>query len=94
MDLQTPYLVLRTNFDFLDNLLDLPNNLGRIMSNALAILIIFCFLLGVIFAIIGAIKWITGRDERGGKKAIVRGIVLIILSLVGGSIGISVVTFS
>ncbi|HUT81147.1 MAG TPA: hypothetical protein VMZ29_08085 [Candidatus Bathyarchaeia archaeon] len=94
MGLRIPSYFIETKLDFLDNLLDLPNNIGRIMSNAAAILIILCFILGTILAIIGLIKWATGWDDRGGKKSIVRGVILVILSLVGGSVGITVISFT
>ncbi len=79
---------------FLDSLKDIPNNFATIFSNAVAFLITICFALGVILAIIGAIKWATGWDERSGKKTIVKGIVLIALSLIAGSLGIGIATLT
>ena len=79
---------------FLDSLKDIPNNFSTIFSNAVAFLIAICFALGVILAIIGAIKWATGWDERNGKKTIVKGIVLIALSLIVGSLGIGIATIT
>ncbi|MHA1221047.1 MAG: hypothetical protein ACTSQB_04870 [Candidatus Heimdallarchaeota archaeon] len=79
---------------FLDQLQDLPNNFERIISNAIAYLIAACFTLGVILAIIGVIKWATGWDDRGGKKTVVKGIVLIGLSLLGGGVGITITSFA
>ena len=78
---------------FLDNILDIPNNFGRIFSNTIAILVTVCFTVGVILAIVGAIKWATGWDNKGGKKTIVKGIFLIGLSLLGGGVGVTVTTF-
>ncbi len=80
--------------DFLDSLENIPNHFATIFSNAVAFLIAVCFALGVILAIIGAIKWATGWDERTGKKTIVKGIVLIALSLISGSLGIGIVTLT
>ncbi|MBN1330644.1 MAG: hypothetical protein JXA54_14315 [Candidatus Heimdallarchaeota archaeon] len=94
MGLRIAKYFLKSNLDFLDNLRDLPNNISRIMSNAIAILIVLCFILGVIFSIIGIVKWVTGRDDKGGKKSMIRGVILIIFSLVGGSIGVTLVPFS
>ncbi len=79
---------------FLDSLKDIPNNFSTIFSNAVAFLIAICFALGVILAIIGTIKWATGWDERSGKKTIVKGIVLIALSLITGSLGVGIVSLT
>jgi len=79
---------------FLDSLNDIPNNFSTIFSNAVAFLIAICFALGVILAIIGTIKWATGWDERSGKKTIVKGIVLIALSLIAGSLGVGIVSLT
>ncbi|MEA2070136.1 MAG: hypothetical protein U9O98_02500 [Asgard group archaeon] len=68
--------------DLINNLGDLPNQLSTIINNAIAFLLALCFALGVILVLIGAIKWATGWDERSGKKTIVKGVVLIIFSLV------------
>ena len=68
-------------------LLSLQNNVGRIFSNAAAFLVTLCFSIGLILAILGIIQWATGWDERNGKKSIVRGVILIGVSLlVGGGI--------
>ena len=56
-----------------------------IFSNAIAFLIAICFAIGVVLAIVGTIQWATGWDERGGKKTVVKGIVLIGISLISGS---------
>lgn len=80
--------------NFLDSLEDIPNHFATIFSNAIAFLITLCFALGVVLAIIGAIKWATGWDERGGKKTVVKGIVLIALSLIVGSLGIGIATLT
>ena len=79
---------------FLDNLLDLPNNFTRIISNAAAFLIAICFALGVVLSIVGAIKWATGWDDKGGKKTVIKGVVLIAISLVAGGTGITIATFT
>ncbi|NHJ47125.1 MAG: hypothetical protein FK733_04985 [Asgard group archaeon] len=93
MNLRIPNQLLILN-GFLDNLRDIPNNIGRIFSNAAAFLIAVCFGLGVILSIVGAIKWATGWDDKGGKKTVVKGIVLIAISLVAGGVGVTVVTFT
>ncbi|MFW9924810.1 MAG: hypothetical protein ACFFDW_16130 [Candidatus Thorarchaeota archaeon] len=69
----------------MDNISDIPNNLKTILSNAIAYLIMLCFAIGVILCVVGAIQWATGWDERAGKKTIVKGVVLIALSLISGS---------
>ncbi|NHJ32904.1 MAG: hypothetical protein FK732_08580 [Asgard group archaeon] len=79
---------------FLDKIKDLPNNFTRIFSNAVAFLIAICFALGVVLAIVGAIKWATGWDDKGGKKTVVKGIVLIAISLVAGGTGLTIATFA
>ncbi|MGC9780158.1 MAG: hypothetical protein HZR80_13015 [Candidatus Heimdallarchaeota archaeon] len=78
----------------LDKLKELPNNFATIISNAIAFLVAICFALGVVLAIVGAIKWASGWDDKGGKKTIVKGIFLIALSLVAGGTGISIVLFT
>ena len=68
----------------IDNIKDVPNNIQTIISNAIAFLILICFAIGVVLAIVGAIQWATGWDERAGKKTVVKGIVLIAISLLAG----------
>ncbi len=85
-------LILDLN-NFLDKIKDLPDNFTRIFSNAVAFLVAICFALGVVLAIVGAIKWATGWDDKGGKKTIVKGIVLIGISLIAGGTGLTIVTF-
>ena len=80
--------------NFLDKIKELPDNFTRIFSNAVAFLIAICFALGVVLAIVGAIKWATGWDDKGGKKTVVKGIVLIAISLIAGGTGITIVTFT
>jgi len=80
--------------DFFESLQDIPNHFATIFSNAVAFLITICFAIGVVLAIIGAIKWATGWDERDGKKTVVKGVVLIALSLIGGSLGIGIATLT
>ncbi|MHA1353931.1 MAG: hypothetical protein ACTSXA_11430 [Candidatus Heimdallarchaeota archaeon] len=75
---------------FLDSLKDIPSHLDTIIKNAIAYLIVLLFALGIILAIVGAIKWATGWDERSGKKTIVKGLVLVAISLVSGGLGIGV----
>jgi len=70
--------------DLLESIEEIPNHFQTIISNAIAFLIAICFALGVVLAIIGAIQWATGWDERGGKKTVVKGIVLIGISLISG----------
>ncbi|MBN1328534.1 MAG: hypothetical protein JXA54_03580 [Candidatus Heimdallarchaeota archaeon] len=76
--------MLGINLDFIDNIKDLPNNLSTIFSNAIAFLVACCFGIGVVLAIVGAIQWATGWDDRGGKKTVVKGVVLIGISLLAG----------
>ena len=80
-------IILFNASDIIDRINDIPNNLGTIFSNALAFLVMICFALGVILSIIGVIKWATGWDDKGGKKTIVKGIVLVGISLALGSFG-------
>ncbi|HUU79720.1 MAG TPA: hypothetical protein VMX55_15375 [candidate division Zixibacteria bacterium] len=70
--------------NILDNISDIPNNIQTILSNAIAFIIVICFAIGVILAIVGAIQWATGWDDRNGKKTVVKGIVLIAISLLAG----------
>lgn len=68
----------------IDNISEIPTHIERILSNAIAFLVAICFSLGLILAIIGIIQWATGWDERAGKKTVVKGIVLIAISLLAG----------
>ncbi|NHJ04222.1 MAG: hypothetical protein EAX90_05330 [Candidatus Heimdallarchaeota archaeon] len=76
--------------DITDRLKDIPNNIGTIFSNALAFLVMICFGIGVILSIIGIIKWATDWDSKGGKKTVVKGVVLIVISLILGGVGIGI----
>ncbi len=80
--------------NFLDKIKELPDNFTRIFSNAVAFLVAICFALGVVLVIVGAIKWATGWDDKGGKKTVVKGIVLIAISLIAGGTGLTIVTFT
>lgn len=77
-----PYL--HVNLDIIENIKGIPDNIQTILTNAIAFLIAICFAMGVILAIVGAIQWATGWDDRGGKKTVVKGIVLIGISLLSG----------
>lgn len=77
-----PYL--HVNLDIIENIKRIPDNIQTILTNAIAFLIAICFAMGVILAIVGAIQWATGWDDRGGKKTVVKGIVLIGISLLSG----------
>ena len=69
--------ILHVNLDIIENIKGIPDNIQTILTNAIAFLIAICFAMGVILAIVGAIQWATGWDDRGGKKTVVKGIVLI-----------------
>lgn len=75
---------LHVNLDIIENIKGIPDNIQTILTNAIAFLIAICFAMGVILAIVGAIQWATGWDDRGGKKTVVKGIVLIGISLLSG----------
>jgi len=77
-----PYL--HVNLDIIENIKEIPDHIQSILTNAIAFLIAICFAMGVILAIVGAIQWATGWDDRGGKKTVVKGIVLIGISLLSG----------
>ncbi len=77
-----PYL--HVNLDIIENIKGIPDNIQNILTNAIAFLIAICFAMGVILAIVGVIQWATGWDDRGGKKTVVKGIVLIGISLLSG----------
>jgi uncharacterized membrane protein len=69
----------------MDNWNHLPNNILTIISNAIAFLLAICFIIGVVLAIVGAIQWATGWDNREGKKTVVKGLVLVAISVLSGS---------
>lgn len=75
---------LGVNLDLIGNLKNIPDHIQTILSNAIAFLIAICFGIGVVLAIVGTIQWATGWDDRGGKKTVVKGIVLIAISLISG----------
>ena len=68
----------------IDNISAIPDHIERILSNTIAFLVAICFSLGLILAIVGIIQWATGWDERAGKKTVVKGIVLVAISLLAG----------
>ena len=76
--------LLQVKLDIIENIKDIPNTIQSIMSNAIAFLVAICFARGVVLAIVGAIQWATGWDERNGKKTIVKGVVLVAISLLSG----------
>lgn len=76
--------LLQIKLDIIENIKAIPNNIQSIMSNAIAFLVAICFAIGVVLAIVGAIQWATSWDERNGKKTIVKGVVLIAISLLSG----------
>ncbi|MCK5297667.1 MAG: hypothetical protein KAJ76_02090, partial [Candidatus Heimdallarchaeota archaeon] len=65
--------ILHVNLDIIENIKGIPDNIQTILTNAIAFLIAICFAMGVILAIVGAIQWATGWDDRGGKKTVVKG---------------------
>lgn len=85
-----PFFILN---GILEKLQELPNNFERIMSNAIAFLVAICFCLGVVLSIVGAVKWATGWDDKGGKKTVVKGVVLIAISLIAGGVGVTIATY-
>ena len=76
--------ILDVQLDLIGNLKNIPDHIQTILSNAIAFLIAICFGIGVVLAIVGTIQWATGWDDRGGKKTVVKGVVLIAISLVSG----------
>jgi len=68
-------------FGFLTSFLDAPANLNRLVRYTLVAFILLMFVLGALFTIFGLIFWITDKDTNRGKKAMVKGIVFICLSL-------------
>ncbi|NHJ39551.1 MAG: hypothetical protein FK731_05910 [Asgard group archaeon] len=76
--------ILDVKLDLIGNLKNIPDHIQIILSNAIAFLIAICFGIGVVLVIIGTIQWATGWDDRGGKKTVVKGIILIAISLLSG----------
>lgn len=68
----------------IDNINEIPSHIQTILSNAIAYLIMLCFAIGVILCIVGALQWATGWDDRSGKKTIVKGVILVAISLIAG----------
>jgi hypothetical protein len=79
--------------DIIENLEGLPDKINAVFNQAITYLLSISFALGVLLIIVGAAQWATGWDNRGGKKTIVKGVFLIILSLVAGGVGFSVNIF-
>ncbi|MBD3191485.1 MAG: hypothetical protein GF308_12625 [Candidatus Heimdallarchaeota archaeon] len=70
--------------NFLENWQNLPNEIQVILYKAITALLGVCVGLGMLLAIVGVIQWATGWEDRGGKKLIVKGIVLILIGLASG----------
>lgn len=68
----------------IDRLKELPEQIQNGLATAITVLISLCGAIGLLVVIVGAIQWATGWDERGGKRSVVKGIVLIIISIVAG----------
>ncbi|MFW9921665.1 MAG: hypothetical protein ACFFDW_00050 [Candidatus Thorarchaeota archaeon] len=79
---------LEISIDFLNGISDLSEQIKNIFSNALAFIILICFAIGVIFSVIGAIRWAANWDEKQGKKSIIKGVVFIGISLLLGAVGL------
>ena len=51
------------------------------MENIFTFLVYIAVFIGGIMIVWGAIEWATGYNETGGRKNIIRGVVLVILSM-------------
>lgn len=60
---------------------NLPEVAVTILRNIFLFLAYIALFIGSIMIVWGAIEWATGYNELGGRKNIVRGVVLILLAL-------------
>lgn len=63
---------------------ELPTKIQGAIYTAITVLLGLCVGLGILLAIVGAIQWATGWDDRGGKKLIVKGLVLVLIGGISG----------
>jgi len=67
--------------DYLSAWSNLPIVAEKILSSMFSILVYLAMFIGGIMIVWGAIEWATGYNETGGRRNIIRGAVLLILSL-------------
>ena len=67
--------------DYINAWANLPSVMMDILKRAFILLAYSAVFIGSIMVVWGAIEWATGYNELGGRKNIIRGVVLIILAL-------------
>ncbi|MBD3188995.1 MAG: hypothetical protein GF308_00030 [Candidatus Heimdallarchaeota archaeon] len=82
-----------TPIGWLSSWQELPSEIQGALYTAITVLLSFCVGLGVLLAIVGTIQWATGWDDRGGKKLIVKGVVLVLIGSISGGGMLLVSTF-
>ena len=60
---------------------NLPSIAEKILTTMFNFLVYVAMFIGGIMVIWGAIEWATGYNETGGRRNIIRGVILLILSL-------------
>jgi len=73
-----------TEYEDVDEILEswksLPSYLLNILKKAFLYLVYVAMFIGAFLIIWGVIEWMTGWNEHGGKKNIVKGIILLLVS--------------
>ena len=67
--------------DYLNAWANLPSVAVNILRKVFLFLAYAAIFIGGIMIVWGAIEWATGYNELGGKKNIIRGVVLLLLAL-------------
>ena len=67
--------------DYLSSWSNLPKLAEAIIENIFMFLVYIAVFIGSIMIVWGAIEWATGYNENGGRKNIIRGVVLVIISM-------------
>jgi len=67
--------------DFIHSWYELPNQAINWLNRIFLLMIYLAFFIGGIMIIWGAIEWATGYNEIGGKRNIIRGIVLVTIAI-------------
>lgn len=60
---------------------NLPSIAEKLLTTMFNFLVYVAMFIGGIMVIWGAIEWATGYNETGGRRNIIRGVILLILSL-------------
>jgi len=66
--------------EIIDSWKELPRLFLDIIKQAFLYIVYITFFIGALLLIIGVLEWMSGWNEIAGKKNIIRGVILIIVS--------------